>query len=88
MELLQCVEPLIACAASVGGTLSGYIAGGVALSATALGFARMFFKPLQPMLAKLSEMTKTDWDNKVVRFVSWFLDYTLSIKVLQKKSDG
>ena len=89
MELMQCVDVALSCVSQVQANgIGAAIAGGLAMVATVIGVARMFFKPLQPLLLKVVDMgplKKVKWDNKVMAFIAWFIDATLSIKVLNKE---
>lgn len=84
MELLQCLPQTIECAAQAAPSFGAAAVTVVA----AMGTARLVMKPLQPFLIPLVEKTKPSWDNKIIKAVYWFLDFTMSIKVEPKKQNG
>lgn len=79
-SLFVCLQPLLECSASASAVVLKYLL----LVVSFVGTARLFFKPLQPVLlalADLGPLKKVDWDNKVIGYVGFVLDYVFSIKL-------
>lgn len=81
--LNECLAPFIGCSAGSFGLLMKYLL----IITSAVGSLRLVFKPLQPILEGIVEwgpLKNIQWDNKILKWVAWGLDYAASIKVAPK----
>ena len=79
-SFFQCIAPVLECSASAWGTFAKYFL----FITSIIGSARLIFKPIQPYLQVLVDKTGVSWDNKLLKWVAFALDYIASIKVKPK----